>query len=149
VTGSDGRKVTGTTWNVYIYVITSGEPVGIRDIWRNLKLSTPSLDQYHVNKLLDLKLIEFTPDGKYRVNETKQIDALRSFIRLRGKLVPRLVFYGAIISGILVSYLILWPIRWDFRDLVVIFVSVFSMFTLFFEAYNQYKSLGITSYATQ
>ncbi len=149
VAGSGGRKVTGTTWDVYLYVMMSGDSVGVRDIWRSLKLSTPSLAQYHVNKLLDLKLIEVTPDGRYRVNNAEQMDVLRSFIRLRGKLVPRLVFYGAIVSGILVSYLIFWPIRWDFRDMVVIFVSVFSTFALFFEAYNQYKGLGITSHTMQ
>jgi hypothetical protein len=148
VVDSGGRKVTGTTWDVYLYVLTSGEPIGVRDIWRSLKLSSPSLAQYHVNKLLELKLIETTPDGKYKANEAEKIDALRSFIRLRGRLVPRLVFYGMIIAGILVSYIILWPFRWDFRDLVVIFISAFSIFALFFEAYNQYRGLGITAHAS-
>ncbi len=144
VASSGDRKVTGTTWDVYLYIMTSRDSVGVRDIWRSLKLSTPSLAQYHVNKLLDLNLIEVAPDGKYRANKAEQIAALRSFIWLRGKLIPRLVFYGAIISGMLFSYLILWPIRWDFRDMVVIFVSVFSTLALFFEAYNQYRGLKIT-----
>jgi len=138
------KKITGTTWDVYLSVLTSGEPVGVRDVWRSLNLSSPSLAQYHINKLLDMKLIETTAEGKYKASEEEQLYALRSFIRLRGRLVPRLVLYGAVVTGILFSYLILWPLRWDFRDLVVVFVSSFSIFALLFEAYNQYKGLRIT-----
>ena len=141
--GSSRKNVSGTTWDVYLYVLTSREPIGVRDVWRTLSFSSPSLAQYHINKLLDLKLIESIPEGKYRVNEEEQVDALRSFILLRGRLVPRLVFYGAIISGILASYFVLWPFRWDFRDLVVLAVSVFSVIAFFFEAYNQYKGLRV------
>ena len=141
--GSGRKNVSGTTWDVYLYVLTSREPIGVRDVWRTLKLSSPSLAQYHVNKLLDLKLIEATPEGKYRANEAEQVDALKSFILLRGRLVPRLVFYGAIVSGVLVSYLVLYPLTWDFRDLAVLVVSFFSVLAFFFEAYIQYRGLRV------
>jgi len=113
----------------------------VRDVWRALKLSSPSLAQYHVNKLLDLEMVSQTRDGKYMAEKKEQVEALRNFILLRGKLVPRLIFYGAMISGILVSYLIFWPFKWDFRDLVTLVVAVFSAFVFFFEAYNQYRGL--------
>ncbi|MCJ7633261.1 hypothetical protein MUP77_12825 [Candidatus Bathyarchaeota archaeon] len=140
---SSQKKLTGTTWDVYLCVLTSGESIGVRDVWRNLKLSSPSLAQYHVNKLLDLKLIETTVEGKYKANNEEQLGALRSFVKLRGRLVPRLVLYGAVVTGILMSYLLLWPLKWDFRDLTVVFVSVFSISAIFFEAYNQMKALRI------
>jgi len=44
-------KIGGTTWDVYLYILTS-KSQGVRDIWRGLKLSSPSLAQYHVNKLV-------------------------------------------------------------------------------------------------
>ena len=131
----------GKTWEVYLYILTSREPVGVRDIWRALKLSSPSLAQYHLNKLVDLEVVSQTRHGKYVVGEKERVEALRSFVLLRGKLIPRLVFYGAMISGILMCYLISWPFEWSFRDLVVLVVSVFSVLAFFFEAYNQYKSL--------
>jgi len=117
--------------------------VGVRDIWRTLKLSSPSLAQYHVNKLLELKLLYQTRDGKYSVKEKEQVEALRSFVLLRGKLIPRLVFYGALIAGVLSAYLIFRSLTWDFRDLVVLIISVISIFAFFFEAYNQYRSLKV------
>ena len=141
--GSSGRPIYGKTWDVYVCILTSKEPKGVRDIWRKLKLSTPSLAQYHVNKLLGLNLIEATVDGKYKANENEQVEALRTFIRLRGRLIPRLVVYGALLSGILISYLLLWPFRWDFRDLVTVAVCVFSVLAFLFEAYKQYSGLVI------
>jgi hypothetical protein len=80
-------------------------------------------------------LIEATAEGKYKANDAERVDALRSFVLLRGRLIPRLVFYGAIVSGLLATYVVLWPLRWDFRDMVVLAVSVFSISVFFFEAY--------------
>ena len=140
--GKSGKGyLSGTTWEVYLYVLTSRESVGVRDVWRSLKLSSPSLAQYHINKLLSLKVINQTQDGRYVVEEKKGIDTLRSFVLLRGKLIPRLVFYGALISGILAAYLILWPFEWNFRDFTVLAVGILSVSAFFFEAYNQYRSL--------
>jgi hypothetical protein len=115
----------------------------VRSIWRGLKLSSPSLAQYHVNKLLNLELIKITPEGKYKMNEDEPVDALNNFLRLRGKLIPNLLIYVGLLLGILVSYLLLWPFRWDFRDIVTLTVCLFGIFAFLFESYKQYRSLSI------
>ncbi len=74
----------------------------------------------------------------------EQVEALRNFVLLRGRLIPRLVFYGALVAGVLVAYFFFRPSRWDFRDYVAILVSAFSMLAFFFEAYNQYRGLKNT-----
>lgn len=134
-------KVSGTTWEVYLYVLTAREPVGVRDVWRGLGLSSPSLAQYHINKLLAMRLVEQTRDGRYAVGETGRVEALRGFVLLRGRLIPRLVFYGSLISGLLLAYLVLWPFNWDFRDLVVLAIALLSASAFFYEAYRQRRSL--------
>ena len=139
--GSNRKNLSGTTLDVYLYILTSKDPMGVRDVWRRLKLSSPSLAQYHINKLLNLKLIESTMYGKYRVNAVANVEVLKSFVLLGGMLIPRFVFYGAIISGLIASYLIFWPLVWDFRDLMILVVSLFSAVAFFVEAYNQYKGL--------
>ena len=139
--GVDRKRISGTTWSVYLYILTSGKPRGVREVWRELNLSTPSLAQYHINKLLDMKLIEVTQDGKYWTNEVEQMGVLRGFVRMRGRLVPRFVFYSALLSGVLLVYTLMWPLRWDFRDLIIFFVTVLSIIAFSFEAYNQYKGL--------
>jgi len=125
------KQIYGKTWDVYLCILTASSPIGVREIWRSLNLSSPSLAQYHINKLLDLKLIE-PVEGKYRVNDEERLESLRSFLMLRGMLIPRMVVYGALLSGILVSYLVLYPWRGDFRDLVTVAVCLFSVLAFFF-----------------
>ncbi|UCH30990.1 MAG: hypothetical protein JSV05_05630 [Candidatus Bathyarchaeota archaeon] len=139
------HHLSGTTWDVYLYILTSTEPVGVRDAWRNLKLSSPSLAQYHINKLLDQQLLTQTQDGKYLAKEKAQMETLRNFVMLRGKLIPRFVFYGALIAGFFAVYLVFIPLRWDARDLMVLTISCFSTFVFFFEAYIQYRSLKVAA----
>ncbi len=136
------KQIYGKTRDVYLCILTASSPIGVREIWRALNLSSPSLAQYHVNKLLDLKLIE-PVEGKYKVNDAERLEALRNFLMLRGMLIPRMVVYGALLSGILLSYLVFWPWRGDFRDLVTVAVCLFSVIAFFFEAYKQYHGLKI------
>ena len=141
---ANNKRMSETSWNAYLHILTSRKPQGVREVWRALNLSTPSLAQYHINKLLRLSLIETTPNGKYRANQEKQMTALQGFIVLRGRLIPRLVFYSTFILGILLAYLLLWPFRWDLRDLVVLAVGVFSISAFLIEAFNQVKGLDIS-----
>ena len=141
MTESNKKRISGTTWNVYLSILTSEKPRGVRELWRALNFSTPSLAQYHINKLLDMKLIELTPERKYQANVKEQIGILRNFVLLRGRIIPRLVFYGAFLLGIVITYLLFWPFRWDFRDLVILTIAIISISAFFFEAYNQYQGL--------
>ena len=136
------KQVYGRTWDVYLCILTSGSPIGVRDIWRTLKLSSPSLAQYHVNKLMELKLVETTPGGKYVTNDEERLEALRSFLMLRGMLIPRMVVYAALLSGVLASYVSFYPMTWDFRDLVTVMVTLFSIAAFLFEAFKQYRGLS-------
>ena len=65
------KQVYGRTWDVYLCILTSGAPIWVREIWRTLKLSSPSLAQYHVNKLMELRLVATTPRGKYVTNDAR------------------------------------------------------------------------------
>ena len=137
------KQIYGKTWDVYLCILTSSAPIGVREIWRALGLSSPSLAQYHVNKLLDLKLIENTVDGKYVTNDEERLEALRSFLMLRGMLIPRMVVYAALLSGVLASYVLFWPWRGDFRDLMTLSVTLFSIAAFLFEAVKQYRGLSV------
>ena len=137
------KQIYGKTWDVYLCILTSSAPIGVRDIWRALGLSSPSLAQYHVNKLLDLRLIESTTSGKYVTNDEERLEALRSFLMLRGMLIPRMVVYAALLSGVLASYVLFWPWRGDFRDLVTVSVTLFSVAAFLFEAVKQYRGLSV------
>ncbi len=137
----EAKRIYGKTLDVYLCILTAEGAIGVRDIWRALGFSSPSLAQYHVNKLLDLKLIETDFEGKYKINDQESIEALRSFLLLRGMLIPRLTIYSAMILGLMVSYVMYWPWRGDFRDLVTLFIGLFSAGAFLFEAVKQYRGL--------
>ena len=139
---AQSKRIYGKTLDVYLCILTSAGGVGVRDIWRQMGFSSPSLAQYHVNKLLDLRLIEADFDGKYIINDQESIEALRSFLLLRGMLIPRLTIYSALLLGLMVSYLSFWPWRGDFRDLATLFIGLFSAAAFLFEAVKQYRGLS-------
>jgi hypothetical protein len=141
--GFSNKRIHGTTWVVYLYIVTSKEPKGVRSIWRGLKLSSPSLAQYHINKLLDLEVIKSSPDGKYHLNEDEPVEALNNFRRLRGRLISNLFIYGTFLLGIFISYLLFWPFKWDFRDIVTLTVCAIGVFAFFFEASKQHCNLSV------
>ena len=136
------NQVYGKTWDVYLCVLNSDDPIGVREIWSKLGLSTPTLAQNHVNKLLELRLIESTPQGKYVTNDVERLETLKNFLALRGLMIPRMVVYAALLSGVMLSYVTFWPWRGDFRDLVVLAVTLFSVSMFLFEAVKQYKGLS-------
>ncbi len=138
---AQAKRIYGKTLDVYLCILTSEDGIGVREIWRSLNLSSPSLAQYHVNKLIDLKLIETAISGKYIINDQESIEALKSFMMLRGMLIPRLTIYSALLLGLLVSYVSYYPWRGDFRDLTTLFIGLFSAGAFLFEAVKQYRGL--------
>lgn len=53
----------GTTLRVYRYLYKTGKPLGIHDVQRGLGLSSASLAEYHLKKLLRDGLIREETDG--------------------------------------------------------------------------------------
>jgi hypothetical protein len=137
-----GKRIYGKTLDVYLCILSKEKGIGVRDIWRELEFSSPSLAQYHVNKLLDLRLIEPDLDGKYSINDEESIEALRSFLLLRGMLIPRLTIYAALLTGLMISYLSFYPWSGDARDLTVLFIGLFSIGAFIGEALKQYRGLS-------
>jgi predicted transcriptional regulator of viral defense system len=82
--------LTGNTAQVYRYAIKQRKPIGVREVQRALKLSSPTLAAYHLSKLEEAGLLKQTPDG-YVVDKL----VLENFVRLRQLLLPKYLFYFA------------------------------------------------------
>jgi len=94
----------GTTWKVYKYVLENG-PTGIREIQKSLKLSTPSLVLYHLNKLEEEGIIKKDEQG-YTANRI----LLKDRVKVRKLLIPRYFFYSLfMIAAITVQTVIFRP----------------------------------------
>ena len=84
----------GTTYKVYRYLLKSRDPVGISQVQKALGLSSSSVSEYHVKKLLRLGLIR-EEGGGYVVDKV----VLENVVRLGRVSVPvqtgYAVFFGA------------------------------------------------------
>jgi hypothetical protein len=95
--------LTGNTAQVYRYAVKQGKPIGVREVQRALKLSSPTLAAYHLDKLEEAGLLKQTPDG-YIVEKL----VLENFVKVRQLLLPKYLFYFALFATALLFQLILF-----------------------------------------
>jgi hypothetical protein len=109
----DGKKppiedqLKGKTLQVYMYMIKKKEPVGVREVQRDLGFSSPSVANYHIDKLVDLTLICRDEYGRYYVVQKVQVGVLQAFVNIGGLTVPRLSFFAAFFTTMLIAYVAL------------------------------------------
>jgi len=84
----------GLTLKVYHYVLRSGHEVGIREVQRALKLSSPTLAVYHLEKLEQAGFLKKGAMG-YTVDKIY----VRNLVRLRNLLIPKYFFYAWFFSS--------------------------------------------------
>ncbi|MEM2094342.1 MAG: hypothetical protein QXI32_03490 [Candidatus Bathyarchaeia archaeon] len=101
-------ELRGTTLRVYWYVLRQNRKVGVREVQRALRLSSPSVASHHLEKLMRLGLLEKAPTGEYTVQQTVQVGFMRLFLRLGRYMLPRHLFYAVFFTSMLIGYLILY-----------------------------------------
>ncbi len=95
----------GKTLLIYRFIIAQNEPVGVREIQRKLKFSSPSLAHYHLDKLKNDGLIKEDAGG-YIADKV----ILKNLVRFRNMLIPRFFFYFLIFTfGFIVELTVLLP----------------------------------------
>jgi hypothetical protein len=119
-------EMKGKTLRVYWYLLGStGSRVGVREIQRSLSFSSPSVAAHHLNKLLDLGLVDKSSTGEYFLVREVDIGILRLFTRLGRFLVPRYLFYSVLLSTMLAVYLVFCGVYELIPNLfAVIFASI-------------------------
>jgi DNA-binding Lrp family transcriptional regulator len=86
--GESKDVLKGLTLKVYRFILKNDKPVGIREVQRALRLSSPTLALYHMNKLEEAGFIRKELGG-YVADRI----ILENFVRLRRILIPRHFFY--------------------------------------------------------
>lgn len=109
--GSNGekmeRELRGKTLQVYVYLLKKREAVGVREIQRDLNFSSPSLVNYHLEKLTGLNLVSQDEYGRYYLSQKAQVSVLESFVSVGGRTIPRMSFFAAFFTTLLVAYVVL------------------------------------------
>jgi predicted DNA-binding transcriptional regulator len=83
VSSSYDPYLKGTTYKVYRYMLKQRKPVGISQLQEALQLSSPSVSEYHIKKLLQLGLVREEQAG-YVVDKV----VLENIIRIRRVSIP-------------------------------------------------------------
>jgi hypothetical protein len=105
------------------------QPVGISDIQRGVGLSSPSVSQYHVRKLLQLGLIR-EEQGGYLVDKV----VLENVIRIRRVSIPLQAAYVAFFGVLLIILLVLLrPVTIDSVYYFAVVVNVSALGISIFE----------------
>ena len=99
------NELKGNTLRVYWYLLCSSkEFVGPRQIQRELSFSSPALAVYHLDKLMDLGLVEKNT-GEYHLKEIVDVGVLKQFTKLGNFIVPRYLSYATMISVLFVFFI--------------------------------------------
>jgi hypothetical protein len=105
----DENKLTselrGNTLRAYWALLNSKDGViGVRELQRQLGFSSPALASYHLNKLIDLKLVEHVR-GDYNLIKEVRVGVLKQYIKLGTFLLPRYVLYASMFTTLLIFLL--------------------------------------------
>lgn len=100
------RKLSGRTLQVYLYIQRKREPSGIREIQRDLGLSSPSVADYQVEKLLDMGLVAKNIHGRVFITRRVKVRALESYVSFGRFSIPRLAFYASAFATVAILYII-------------------------------------------
>lgn len=114
-------QLKGKTLQVYMYMVKRKEPVGVREVQRDLEFSSPSVATYHIDKLVQLSLVSQDEYGRYYVLQKVQVGVLQAFVNIGGIAVPRLSFFAAFFTTMLIAYLV---VSFDDLDIFAIGFAV-------------------------
>jgi hypothetical protein len=96
--GKIDDQLKGNTLKVYYYIVkSSSSSVGIREVQRALKFSSPTLANYHLEKLRELGLVK-KESAEYVLMSDVKVGVLRPFFRFGTVFVPRFVLYAVLFT---------------------------------------------------
>ncbi|TET08873.1 MAG: hypothetical protein E3J86_09800 [Candidatus Thorarchaeota archaeon] len=133
-------QLTGRTLRVYWFLLKEKKPADRKSVQRGANLSTPSLAEYHLRKLMDLGLVNKLAHGDYFVTKTVRVGVTRFYFKFRNSLVPRFALYSSFYLIILIfSFLVLRNMTGDVAFLILS-VVIFGLVTSIFELLTLIRS---------
>jgi len=112
-------ELKGNMLRVYWHLLKAPKGVvGVRETQKSLGFSSPALSAYHLEKLVELGLVQKVR-GEYRLVRVVNVGVLRQFVKLGTFVLPRYTLYATMFITLLIFYLT------QLRD--VNFYSVFAL----------------------
>lgn len=126
-------ELKGKTMLVYMFMLKNpGNPVGVREVQRKLGFSSPSVSSYHLNKLMDLGLVE-NIHGDYQVTKEVKVGILRQFVTFGGVMLPRFLFYAVLMTTMLITYILQNPLIPNRQTVTTLMMGLVPSIVLWYE----------------
>ncbi len=97
--------LSGSTLKVYLILLSSKRPLGVREIQRAAGFRSPNSARHHLEKLVELGYALRVEEGYVAVKPRGSI--LSFFIMLRGILLPKALFYALLTTLLTIAYIVL------------------------------------------
>ncbi|MHA1974186.1 MAG: winged helix-turn-helix domain-containing protein [Candidatus Hodarchaeales archaeon] len=133
--------IKGTTLEVYFYLLRKKSAVGVREVQRELNLSSPSVSSYHLEKLESLGVISKNRFGNYEVAKKIDISSLKQFVMIGNYTFPRFFFYATFITIFFFGYLLFFlTFPLSVGELFAIIFGLFSLIVCWLETILSWNS---------
>lgn len=99
-------ELRGKTLSVYMYLLKNGSAVGVREVQKALGFSSPSVAFHHLDKLVNLGIVEKDQYDRYVLSKKVDPGILQAFVNVGGLTLPRLGFYAAFFTTIAATYIV-------------------------------------------
>jgi hypothetical protein len=104
-------NLTGRTLMVY-FVLLNKKTIGVRELQRHLELSSPSVAKYHLEKLVNLQLIE-NRNGIYHLDQKADLPLLTSWVLIGKILLPKVIFAAIFFTTLFIGYILFIYSNWN------------------------------------
>ncbi|RLG83780.1 MAG: LexA family transcriptional regulator [Thermoprotei archaeon] len=97
--------LSGSSLQVYLILLTSKKPLGIREVQRRAGFKSPNSARHHLDKLIERGFAYRVDDGYVAVKPRGSLVSL--FIIIRNIMFPKMFFYALASSLFLIAYVFL------------------------------------------
>jgi len=97
--------LSGSSLQVYLILLSSKRPLGIREVQRRAGFKSPNSARHHLDKLIEQGFAYRVDDGYVAIKPRGSL--ISSFIIIRNVMFPKMFFYALASSLFLIAYLVL------------------------------------------
>lgn len=130
-------NLTGRTLMIY-FVLLNKKTIGVRELQRHLDLSSPSVAKYHLEKLVDLQLVE-NRNGIYHLDRKADLPLLTSWVLIGKILLPKVMFAAIFFTTLFLGYLLFIYSNWNKDSLFVILLGCGIMVYIWLDVFFQFR----------
>lgn len=130
-------NLTGRTLMIY-FVLLNKKTIGVRELQRHLELSSPSVAKYHLEKLVDLHLVE-NRNGIYHLDRKADLPLLTSWVLIGKILIPKVIFAAILFTTLFIGYLLFVYSNWNKDSLFVVLLGCGIMIYIWLDVFFQLR----------